>query len=543
MLATGCATGHRVESASAFDEGEFGFARARLAGELETDRGDRDYILDRLRLVIATLADGYPTSAEIAANEMYELLSTQGLNPDRTIRTFLTVDHVDVWKGEPFEQAMAYYYIALQKAMIDDWGNARAAAQNSLFLLRDFGENERGERRSTQEIAEVAAREDQQRGVKDETDDDAYLNRGYQPVKTNFALGYMMVAIACHALGRDDEANDNFHEAIAFDPALRSVADAIGSGAANTVVIVDSGRGPKKIAYGMDNAFSRFTPRTPSDQRGLTCAVNESSASTWPVACDVNQMATDHMWNNMEDVRVAKSALGTALLYGGFATAAISSDESTQYIGLGVALAGMLMKATSGADTTYCDLLPQRVYLAAVDVRDADSTIEVSIPGQHSTTLRLHGVDPPARLQTLQVVHARVPNNSRARSWTLVERVLYANDEYEAPVEGDDLPYILGGRCVRAPSEAVLTHYQRAGNLLHMTLAELENLYREEGVVWTVEDDRGFASRNVLEGGRSLVSPQAGTAGYSRLFCKRHPPYEPKSAALREWVKANMVLK
>jgi hypothetical protein len=34
-------------------------------------------------------------------------------------------------------------------------------------------------------------------------------------------------------------------------------------------------------------------------------------------ACDVNEMAMDHMWQSFEDARRAKSYIGTALLAAG----------------------------------------------------------------------------------------------------------------------------------------------------------------------------------------------------------------------------------
>jgi len=62
-----------------------------------------------------------------------------------------------------------------------------------------------------------------------------------------------------------------------------------------------------------------------------------------------------------------------------------------------------------------------------------------------------------------------------------------------------------------------------------MSLVELENLYREEGIYFTVEDQGGIAGRHILEGGNSLVCPTPGSVGYERLFGQMHEPYRPKS--------------
>lgn len=43
---------------------------------LTKDPSDRAYILDRLRLLILTLADGSPAAAEETANQTFDLLRT-----------------------------------------------------------------------------------------------------------------------------------------------------------------------------------------------------------------------------------------------------------------------------------------------------------------------------------------------------------------------------------------------------------------------------------------------------------------------------------
>ncbi len=531
VAASGCASsapGPRVEAA--ITAGEYGTAREFLFTHMEQDREERNFILDRMRLSIATLADGYPDSAEIPANELFQLLRTQGVNQDKTVAAAIFVDDVLIWKGEPFEQALGYYYIALQKAMIGDWGNARAAAQGSLFLLKDFGENMLGNRLSTEEIARRALRHDQRAGAEGEGDGD-YLDHGYQPIETNFALGYLMSGLASQALGRAEEASDNYRKAVRYNQGLRQVTEALLAGATNTVLIVEAGWGPEKVRYGMDGAFSRFQPRWPSDDPPVFAQVSGGSSEAVGCACDVNTLAQDHMWNNMEDVRVAKSRIGTGLMGAGAIVSATSNSEGAQWAGLGMILAGALMKASSRADVRYNDLLPQAVYVVGLSVASDDSTIELSVSDNPAWLLALPAIDPPP---AFQVLYARVPPSPSPLGWAQSGAVFYANDEYGRQVEGGDLPFILGGRCVRSPSPRVLEEYQRAGWLRDVTINDLENLYREEGLAWTIEDQGGFAGRHVLEGGRSLVCPRPGSAGYARVFGQLHEPYRPRSHWCKE---------
>ena len=53
----------------------------------------------------------------------------------------------------------------------------------------------------------------------------------------------------------------------------------------------------------------------------LVVKVDRFEAARVEPACEVSAMAADYRWNNLEDIRRAKSVIGNALLYGGAATA------------------------------------------------------------------------------------------------------------------------------------------------------------------------------------------------------------------------------
>jgi tetratricopeptide (TPR) repeat protein len=539
LLLSGCAS-HQLDPnlVAATDVGRYGGARVALQKSLSDDPADRAYILGRLRLLILTLADGVPAAAEEVANQTFRLLRTQGLNADRTTAAVVFNEGVKIWKGEPFEQALGYTYIAIQKAQLGQWDNARAAAGASLFLLKDFGDNERGREMSSIEVARRAAEEDARRG---EGAGDRYINRGYTPIKTNFVLGYLLAALSNKALGREDEASDNFNEAIVVNPGLTPLVEQLQGGGYNTVFVVDYGRGPTKVATGPDNAFARFMPNTASDGRGIVAAVSggEAASAQAPPVQDINRMAASLAWNNLEDVRQAKSLLGTGLLVGGLATAGTARDrdgrthQNQAFIGAGLALTGLLMKATAHADTRHAEFLPQRVYLVPVDIRSRDAVVTLEVEGDPSSRIVLAAVDPPPEGGPFQLRYVRM-NPRSSPAWATSGAVLYGNDGYGGRVEGDTLPYILGGRDVSLPTVDAMERYRGAGNLADMTASELENLYREEGIALSVEDQQGRSRKHVLEGGDSLVAPLPGTAGYARLFGQLHPPYQPKGQAVRE---------
>ena len=80
---------------------------------------------------------------------------------------------------------------------------------------------------------------------------------------------------------------------------------------------------------------------------------------------------------------------------------------------------------------------------------------------------------------------------------------------------------------MRTPSDAALRHYQQAGYLTGMTVADLDNLYRLEGIETGDRRRHGAEGLHVLEGGSSLIAPVAGSAGFARLFCTLHAPLLP----------------
>ena len=300
-LALGCASSGPDRSlVSAAAVGEYGAARARLMGNGLGREGGRanDNLLDRVRLLLVDLADGQPRAAEENANQIFEVLRTQGINADRTVASVVFGEGVRFWKGEPFEQALAYTYVAMQKAMIGDWGNCRAAAEGSLFLLRDFGENERGRRLSQQELAERAARSGE-----------GYLE-SYRTRDSDFALGYILSGLGSLAIGDEQGAGERLAEAVALNPDLADAVEAIQSGRANTVFVVDFGLAPTKIATGPQGAISAYEYNTWSDTSPLRITVDGGAPASFPVVADVNQMSSDHSWRNLEDVRVAKAIIG-----------------------------------------------------------------------------------------------------------------------------------------------------------------------------------------------------------------------------------------
>ncbi len=544
LLLLGCTAPMRLSPTTLIQRGDFGLARQRIAREMTRDLEDRQYLLDRMKLASLMLADGRPDAAQIVFEEIYEILRTRGVNEDKTVASVITYEGVKFWKGEPFEQALALAYYSIQQAQMGQWDNARAAAGNSLFTLRDFGKDaSTGQRINTAQIAAraLAYERGQARGQSTSAPEAAdYLDQGYAVVQSNFTLGYMLRGIAAQQLGRSDEARDYLRAAGDLDPRVRPVSNLLVAGDYDTILVVSYGLGPRKIAYGPDNALARFDPRFPSDARNLTAAVSAQETQAFAAVCDVNSMAADHMWNNLEDVRRAKSLLGDALLYGGLIAAGVGAandSDAAVYAGLGAAAMSLLVKASAHADVRYCDAFPQRLYVVPLRLAGEDS-VTLQIEGVPSSRLRLRGLAQPgadAQLRYVRLVSLSGHDPSLpAPSWATSGQIVYANDVTGADIHGG-LPYILGGHCVRLPRDMAMAEYHRQGLLDNLTTNDLRELYRAEGISLAVEDADGRYDSHVLEGGRSLVAPMGGTAAFMRLFGQQHPPYRARSSQVRNY--------
>lgn len=545
-LLSGCASYKgNAELMSLTMLGSYGEAREEAITDAITDPRNRSYLLDRQKILVLSVAEGVPESAEGLADYVYDQLRTQGLNADKGVATFLVGERgVRIWKGEPFEQAMAYYMLAVLDGMLDDWGNVRASASGSIFQLRDLSqaiaqENADGEEAADQQgptspeeqvrqrEAVLAAAEENEKAKKDKGDDDSEddndLGVDYAMTASDFELGYVMKAIAERHLGYPD-LQQTLDQLTDKAPRLDHYADAVRNGDYNTVLVVDYGLAPQKIATGMDGVIAAFEPRTPSDDAQLVVSTQGREAM-FPIVTDVNRLATDLKWNNLEDMRKAKSYIGTALVVGGAATAATADSWEQALAGLLIAAAGAAMKASAKVDTRHCELLPQRTYVALLHLEDTPSDVEVHIAGKPGTRVVLPDMEAPG--DGLELAYLRLPMTESPPTWAVSGEVFYASD-FAAPADVEaSLPFVLGGRCVRTPTPELVSIYRLAGLPDWVGYEQLMMVYQQEGIVLAQWSNEGEIGRHVLEGGKTLYSPHKGSMGFVRLFGQEHSPYRP----------------
>ena len=76
------------------------------------DKTDENFVLNNCRLGAAALADYDFDTAEAAFLKAYEVINSVGVNDGgRSLGAVLVDEKMKVWKGEPYERAMANFYL------------------------------------------------------------------------------------------------------------------------------------------------------------------------------------------------------------------------------------------------------------------------------------------------------------------------------------------------------------------------------------------------------------------------------------------------
>jgi hypothetical protein len=355
-LLAGCAASKQERQADMavhdYLAGDYERARRRL--EPLSLRTDENYVLNNVRLGSVALAQYDLNAAEAAFLRAYEVLNSAGVNdPGRQAGAVWIDEKIRIWRGEPYERAMVNFYLGLVYYMRQDYGNARAAFENALFKLRDYGEGkEKGDQ--------------------------------YRDVESNFALAYLMLGRTWQKLGDDAKASREFDRAAELRKYLAPVADFERNARANLLLVVDYGHGPQKMRN-FDGAIVGFGP-LPEEEGPVPpprVIINGrlhplGGAGAPPV--DLLALAQDRKWQSLDTIRTVKSVVGTGLLGAGTITAGTADHSKTQAVGLGLIAAGLFLKATSQADVRQWEMVPRTTFVLPLEVPPGTHDVTVEFP-------------------------------------------------------------------------------------------------------------------------------------------------------------------
>jgi tetratricopeptide (TPR) repeat protein len=386
MLTSGCVSKAQQQAEAAVSDyfvGNFRGSVERLRPLAE--KTDENFVLNNVRLGSAALAEHDLDEAEAAFLRAYEVMNSVGVNDGgRSLGAVLVDEKIRIWKGEPFERAMTNFYLGLVYYMRQDYANARAAFENALFKLRDY---------------ESPKNQDK-----------------YSEADNNFALAYLMLGKSLQRLGRPDDAARNFELAVKVRNYLAPVADFERNARSNVLLVVDYGLGPKKGAE-FDGSIVAFGPTPPQagpippPQVIVDGRVVNLDGAERPTI-DLLALAQDRRWQSIDTIRTFKSAAGTGLIAGGAGYGLYRSANSYNGISGGDAAitagligAGLLLKATSQADTRQWEMLPRTVFLLPLELPPGRHDVRVEFPDIPGLRQEWRGIVAPDKGDATYYLH------------------------------------------------------------------------------------------------------------------------------------------
>lgn len=261
-------------------------------------------------------------------------------------RSLFSEESRKVFRGEPYERVMAYYYRGILYWMDGEIDNARACFRSGQLQDADA------------ENKQYAA---------------------------DYVLLDYLEGLATAKLGGDGS------------DALKRAAAASQFGnpppynpSANVLFFLEFGKGPLKYATGEYRQELRYIPGRSAVQsvaikidgeQGLTLTLRAYDDLTFQATTRGGRVM-DQILGNKAAFKTATSTAGDAGLIGGLVVAGTSRDSTAQQVGLGLAAAGLVSKIISSAttptaDTRSWDNLPQYLSFAAVQLA----------PGQHNAVI------------------------------------------------------------------------------------------------------------------------------------------------------------
>jgi hypothetical protein len=164
------------------------------------------------------------------------------------------------------------------------------------------------------------------------------------------------------------------------------MADVERNRASNVLLIIDYGEGPRKATNG-DGSIVGFVP-TPLEAGPIPRpwvyidgrAVDTNGLDA-PLV-DLVTLAQDRKWQSIDTIRTIKSVIGTGLIAAGAYEGLSGHRAENAEIGLGLIAAGLLLKASSQADTRMWEMLPRATFAIALPLPPGTHDVTVQFPGR-----------------------------------------------------------------------------------------------------------------------------------------------------------------
>jgi len=313
-------------------------------------QGRRNRVLNQMQAALAAMDSGHFDLARESFDEVLNGIETVFAQNEQAAkaRTLWRAESSKIFKGEPYERAMAYYYRGLLYMLEDDYENARACFKSGV-------------------IQDAFAEEKQNR--------------------CDFALLIFLEGWASQCLGDTQLAAAAYEEVKSLRPDFTPPA-----ADDNVLVLAETGRSPKKVASGRGGAELRYTRGEGFRERSAQVITGNDSYNMYAIE-DIYWQASTRGGRPVEKIlkgqvvfKESRQAIGETLTTVGVGTIAAGSgggkrNRDMQAVGGAIAIAGLISLATANAvkaqaDTRYWDNLPNAVHVSTFR-HDTDASATV----------------------------------------------------------------------------------------------------------------------------------------------------------------------
>lgn len=323
FAAAACTPSARRRGREAFQRHDYGTAQKHFA-EIK-DETNKNFVLYNLEYASAAFEGGDYYTARRALERAAEVMRGYAGNAEGMV-SLVANESAKLFKGDPFEQAMANFYDGLIYYRWGDYNNARAAFFQALMA--------------------------------DKSSDDDY--------QEDFAVAQFMIGKCYQNLGEPDNARISFEKARKAYPDNPFFSDdAINKH--NVLIVLQLGKSPDKVAGGLAGSRDEYVCGHYRENSAKVYANGKLLGQSSRAVSLLHQAQTSGR-SAKDTIQAAKGAVKTGLL-------AAAATQKNSRSALWLALAGLLMPAE--ADIRQWDLLPGEVHLLSARLEPGSYAIKI----------------------------------------------------------------------------------------------------------------------------------------------------------------------
>jgi len=312
-----------------------------------------DYALESLRLGSAAIAAGQYAEAKQAFRDAVGILDSFHTNTDlQKWAALVGQETVKVFKGEPYERAMAHYYLGLLYYAEADYGNASACFRNALFKLKVY---------------------DEQNDL--QTDDAA---------ESELGIAWYLLARCRQRMNDVENSKRCFQYASeASGAAAHWVSEFALNAKSNVVLIIETGKGPYKTPYGPNAVLADLNPIFASRAVIPDVWIDGHQAPAPAQLVNLRRIAAKRKWQTLDTIRYVKGFLSS-----GIAVQQLQATGALERSILNVV--GTALGAGVSYDIRHWELMPESIFVLPLALAPGSHTLKIIYRDTRDSELPWH---------------------------------------------------------------------------------------------------------------------------------------------------------